>query len=179
MKYLISAIILIFINLNLALGQINDHFVVFCSKESSYNTLGHAFIMTGKGDPFTCSIDNGDGQAFGLYAADSDLKGICKPRGFNAAMSYFVGSLRGCFFNDISTNVSNYFVVRCSLLEYLKVLRIINEWKDSQYELKSRDCLSFVISVANLFSDRIVIPSRSNLENFPNVFISQLKKYNQ
>lgn len=160
-------------------GQKKDYFVVFCGKQASYNTLGHAFIMTGKGDPFTCSIDGGDGEVFGLYAADTENKnGTCKPRLYNAGKSFFVGQLPGCLFNDVYTKVSNYLVLRCTYEEYLKVHMEIENWKTKGYELKEQDCLSFTIAVAHLFSSQLNIPSRSGLDNFPNQYILQLKKLN-
>lgn len=162
-----------------ASAQKKDYFVVFCGKEASYNTLGHAFIMTGKGDPFTCNIDNGDGEAFGLYAADTqNADNTCKPKAINAGKSYFVGQLPGCLFNDVYTKVSNYLILRCTYEEYLQVHMEIENWKNKNYELKKQDCLSFVIGVAKLFSSQLSVPARSGFDNFPNQFILQLKKSN-
>ncbi len=159
-------------------GQKKDYFVVFCGKEASQNSLGHAFIMIGKGDPFTCNIDGGDGEAFGLYAQGISSSS-CKPDGLNAAKSYFIGKLPGCLFNDINTKVSNYLVIRCTFEEYLTVQMEVENWKNKNYELKKQDCVSFVIAVAKLFDSQLVIPSRSGFDNFPNKFILKLKNLNK
>ena len=172
---LLTSLLLIF--LSSAFAQKKDYFVVFCAKEASYNTLGHAFIMTGKGDPFTCSMENGDGEAFGLYAGEN-ASGTCKPKGYDAAKSYLVGQMPGCLFNDINTKVSNYLIVRCTFEEYLQVHMEVENWKKKNYELKKQDCVSFVMAIANLFSSQLSIPSRSGYENLPNQFILQLKKSN-
>lgn len=179
MKKLIALISILLLVVTFSFAQKKEYFVVFCGKEASYNTLGHAFIMTGKGDPFTCNIDNGDGESFGLYAADgSNQSNSCKPKAYNAGKSFFVGQLPGCLFNDINTKVSNYLVVKCTFEEYLQVHMEIENWKKKNYELKQQDCLSFVMAIANLFSSQLSIPSRSGFDNFPNQFILQLKKSN-
>ena len=56
---------------HLSQAQTKKYFVAFCSEEVSKSAAGgHAFITLGKGEPFTCNIDDGDGESYGLYAAD-------------------------------------------------------------------------------------------------------------
>jgi hypothetical protein len=158
----------------------SKYFVAFCSEEVSKSSAGgHAFITIGKGEPFTCNIDGGDGEAYGLYAADFE-KTDCVPSKFNALASYFVGELPGCLFNDIRTSVDNYLVLRCSFEEYLMVQTEIENWKRKTYELKKHDCLTFVIEIAKLFSYRLTIPPRSGVfNNFPNQYMLKLKSLNK
>ena len=161
-------------------AQTKKYFVAFCSEEVSTSAAGgHAFITLGKGEPFTCNIDGGDGEAFGLYAKDDNNKD-CVPSKFNALTSpFYVGGLPGCLFNDIRTSVDNYFVLRCSFEEYLMVQSEIETWKKKNYKLTSQDCLTFVIEVAKLFSDRLTIPSRSGFDNLPNQYMLKLKSLNK
>ena len=156
------------------------YFIAFCSEEVSTSAAGgHAFITIGKGEPFTCNIDGGDGEAFGLYAKDDNNKD-CVPSKFNALISkIYVGGLPGCLFNDIRTSVDNYLVLRCSFEEYLMVQTEIETWKKKNYRLTTQDCLTFVIEVAKLFSDRLTIPSRSGFDNFPNQYMLKLKSLNK
>lgn len=156
----------------------NQYFTVFCSKDASLNpiSLGHAFVMTGKGTPFTCSFQNGDGEAFGLYAG-RNLNGSCKPDGFSAVKSFIVGELPGCIFNDINKSVSNYFIITCDFNQYLKVHSEIQNWKNKNYELSKQDCISFLEAIAKVFPN-IRIPNRSGIENFPNKFILTMKTLN-
>lgn len=158
----------------------SKYFVAFCSEEVSTSAAGgHAFITIGKGEPFTCNIDGGDGECYGLYAADFE-KTDCVPSKFNALVSpIFVGGLPGCLFNDIRTSVDNYLILRCTFEEYLMVQLEIQSWKRKNYQLKTQDCLTFVIDVAKLFSDRLTIPSRSGFDNLPNQYMLKLKSLNK
>lgn len=158
----------------------SEYFIAFCSEEISKSAAGgHAFITIGKGEPFTCNIDGGDGEAFGLYAADFEHTD-CVPSKFNALASYFVGELPGCLFNDIRTSFDNYLVLRCTFEEYLLVQTEIEKWKRKNYELKKQDCLTFVIEVAKFFNYRLTVPTRSGIfDNFPNQYILKLKSLNK
>ncbi len=181
MKKIILIFVLIFIH-QLSSGQKyqSKYFIAFCSEDVSTSSGGgHAFITIGTGEPFTCNIDNGDGEAFGLYAKDEN-NNDCIPSKFNALISpFYVGGLPGCLFNDIRTSVNNYFILRCSFEEYLMVQSVIETWKNKNYRLTTQDCLTFVIEIAKLFSNRLIIPSRSGFENFPNQYLLKLKSLNK
>jgi len=154
------------------------YFVVLCSKQASLNSFGHAFVVIGKGDAFTCDIDGGDGEAWGLYARNQSNK-ECEPKGFNALKSFFIGALPGCLFNDINTDISNYYEVKCSFEEYIVVQTIISEWRNKNYELTKSDCLSFLIDVASAFKDRIKLPDRNLFENLPSKYVQKLIDLNR
>lgn len=156
--------------------QSKKYFVAFCSKESSSSsTAGHAFVAIGYGDPFTCSVD-GKTEAWGLYAADAGKKNTsCKPSSIQAGKSIFVGKVPGCLFSDVRTNMDNVFVIPCTFDEYLQAYGVIHQWRQKKYELKEQDCLTFLIAVANVFKNRIKIPSRSGLNNLPNKYVQRLK----
>lgn len=178
MKNLVSIVLFCFF-VQAAQSQSNNYFVAFCSKEASSSSLaGHAFVAVGNGDPFTCSVD-GETESWGLYATDAGKDNAgCKPSSIQAGKSIFVGKVPGCLYSDVRTDMDNVYVLRCSFDEYLKVAGIIGEWKKKTYQLKEQDCLSFLIAVANIFKNKITVPSRTGFDNFPNKYVQKLKDAN-
>ena len=77
-----------------------EYFVAFCSRAASSSSLaGHAFIVTGKGEPLTCSIEHGDGEAYGFYPSSSGNP--CEPGPFPSAKDIILNEVPGCLVNDL------------------------------------------------------------------------------
>jgi hypothetical protein len=159
-------------------SQDRSYFVAFCSKSPTSSSLsGHAFVALGKGDPFTCSVSNGTTECWGLYAKELGKKG-CSPSSMPAAASFFIGEVPGCLYSDIRTDVDNVFVLRCNYDQYLKALVLVDKWRNQQYQLLKKDCLAFLIEMAELFKYQLKYPSRTGLENFPDRYVQKLKNMN-
>lgn len=154
-----------------------EYFVAFVSREASNGSrAGHAFVIIGKGTPMTCDVEHGDGEAFGFYP--SSESNPCQPGSQPTGKDILLKPVPGCLIDDLYTPYSSWLTVKCSFEEYLMVFGVVEEWKKRPYRLGRQDCLSFLTEVANLFSDRLRIPDRMGLENFPNRFVLRMQELN-
>jgi len=154
-----------------------DYFIAFVGREASVGSrAGHAFVIIGKGTPMTCDVEHGDGEAFGFYPSSSNNP--CEPGPQPTGKDILLKPVPGCLINDLYTPYSNWVTIRCSFENYLMVLGVIEDWKKRPYRLGQQDCLSFLLEVAHLLDDKLNIPSRSGLENFPNKFVMRLAEMN-
>jgi hypothetical protein len=64
--------------------------------------------------------------------------------------------------------------MRITFDEYLMVLGEIEKWKKKNYQLMESDCVSFVRSVASLFSPKITLPSDNMTNKLPINFVKAL-----
>jgi len=157
MKKIVFTLILGFFQL-VSLAQ-DKYFVSFCADGG---VPGHAFISIGRESPSSSSsISDG---TWGLYPVNS----------FDAVKSIIIGEVPGQLRDDFLRNRDYTYTIEVTESEYNRVKSTISRWKSKNYELKESDCLSFVMEVANIFSGKINIPSRSGLENFPAKYLKKL-----
>lgn len=158
-------------------GSEQEYFIAFVGREAANGSrAGHAFVIIGKGTPMTCDVEHGDGEAFGFYPSSSDNP--CEPGPLPTGKVIILKPVPGCLINDLYTPYSNWVTIRCGFEDYLMVLGVIEEWKKRPYRLGQQDCLSFLMEVAKLFDDRLLIPERAGMDMFPNRFVVRLKELN-
>jgi hypothetical protein len=156
------------LNLPWDLGQafVNDisqesdrYLVAFCANEG---IPGHAFVSYGyESEELKMTVHGG---TWGLYPSVRE-KGIA---------SFFIGEVPGELRDDMVTNSDHTFVIEVTQEEYKAVVRVKESWATQSYEISKTDCVSFLIEVASIFEDKINIPTRDKLENFPARYLIKL-----
>jgi hypothetical protein len=139
-------------------------FVTLCAKES---IPGHAFVALRR-DDINKQISVPEG-IWGLY-----------PKGrIQGGKSLVLGEVLEEIREDLLTQSDHKVVVEASNTELGQVLSIIEKWKKGTgYELLTKDCITFLPEVANVFKDKIVIPQRTGLDNLPKEFVKKIKLSN-
>jgi hypothetical protein len=142
----------------------NKSFVAFCAKDGF---PGHAFVSLGHEDEKQqMTIHDG---TWGLYPKTS----------VEGGKSFVIGEVPGEIRDDLFTNSNHTYVIEVSEIEFNKTLKTINKWrKGTGYELLEKDCVTFIIEIANIYRDKIVIPKRKGLDNLPAEFIKKIKILN-
>lgn len=147
----------------------NDYFVGFFAESTDPIKLqiGHAFIGIGKGVPLTCNIDGTETQMFGFYPAVHTEGG----------KSFWAGPVNGKIKDDVRTDINKYAFKKITFADYIKVQFKMEAWKQKQYEVTRKDCISFFEDVAKTFDD-IIVPDRTKFVT-PEEYVSQFIAVNK
>ena len=105
--------------------------------------------------------------------------GLYPKRSKDGGKSFFIGEVPGEIRDDIKTQKDLIFSLKVNDVEYSTAIKIINQWKNKNYELLESDCLSFIIQIACIAEKRIVIPKRSGFENHPARYLTKLINLNK
>ena len=127
--------------------------------------VGHAFVSFVREDN-TLQQTVVDG-VWGLYPTTR----------IGGAASFIVGEVPGEMRDDFLKRPDVGLTVKVNQKEYNIALKIKDRWSNYNYELTEKDCLSFVIAIANSLSPKIVLPQRNTFD-FPTDYINSLKLLN-
>lgn len=139
-------------------------FVTLCAKDG---IPGHAFVALGRTDENRKeSVNEG---TWGLYPKNQ-LQG---------GKSLVLGEVPGEIRDDLFTQSDHKVVIEASNDEFERVQSIIERWKNgTSYELLSKDCVTFLTEVANVFKHKIIIPQRMGIDNLPIEFVKKIELLN-
>lgn len=145
-------ILLFFLFVSLKVTAQNDYYVCFFGEKISIpaSPVGHAFIGIGKGIPLTCDLNGQETEMLGFYPTVR----------IEGGKSFFFGPVDGSIKNDVKTEINDYCFKKIDFADYLKVKLKIEEWLTKKYQVTRQDCISFFISVGEIFPD-VILPDRS------------------
>lgn len=135
---------------------------------------------------FYATTDGPVGHAFIAYIREDNgrqqtvvdgIWGFYPVSRVDMAKGFLVGEVPGEIRSDFLTRPDYGLTVQVNQQEYERALQIRNRWTNSIYQLTERDCISFVIEVANSLSHKIHIPERSLLD-WPHDYIKALRRIN-
>jgi len=155
---------------NIASAQ-DKYFITFYG--SNDYVPGHAFVAFGKEDA-TAGMSISDG-VWGLYPNT-------KMNGLKSAMpgeNEVPGVVKNEADSAMQENSLHGIMVEVSKTEYNNALAVVKKWKkEGKYEALKKDCVSFIIEVANQIGS-LNVPSRAGLEVLPRFYILKLIENNQ
>jgi hypothetical protein len=160
-----ASILFLFFVINITISNAQEHyFIVFCGNEG---VPGHAYVFFGReSSKQQASVADG---AWGLYPTKK-IQGV---------MSYVIGEVPGRIMDEGLSKHCDYKVIReVSKKEYENGLKVKKNWSDrGTYDLTKRDCVSFMIAVAQCVNG-LDLPERSGLDNFPSRYVKALFEIN-
>ena len=119
----------------------NNYYIAFCSRDSSNpsNKPGHAFVLWGIEDSGSAMSSE---KAFGFYPDENDE--------LKAVFNYDVpGELKdGAINSSPSSLLTARLIVQVNKSPFFNSQSKIDEWRTSDYNLYSKNCIHFVRSVA-------------------------------
>ena len=164
-------ILLVLVTANVFAQEKDRYFITFYGRNDV--TPGHAFVAFGREDA-SAGMSLSDG-AWGLYP-NSSLDG------FKSALpgdSEVPGKIEDEAKKAMRENNLHGLMVEVSKSDYDKALDVVEKWKKhGKYELIKKDCVSFVMDVANQISG-FSVPDRDGLELLPRFYILKIIEENQ
>jgi len=143
-------------------GQ-NKRFLTFYATREGL--VGHAFVSFIREDP-TLKMTIIDG-CWGFYPKNRIPGGA----------SFFIGSVEGEIRNDIKTQREIGLTIEVNKCEYDHAISIKNKWATTRYELTVKDCVSFVMEIAQSLPGKLILPQRATFDR-PHAYIEELKILN-
>ncbi|MBW4473832.1 MAG: hypothetical protein KME45_26155 [Stenomitos rutilans HA7619-LM2] len=133
----------------------NKYYLVFCARGGS--STGHAFVVWG-------IQDSGRGtstyKAFGFYPSQG-----------TGAFGQVPGQIRNEAFSGKMNKITDRLIVQVDKAVYDRTQRAISEWRTTNYDLFSTNCINFVMSVARDAGLRV--PQRDST-TFPSDYVQAL-----
>lgn len=144
------------------MSEVNTHYIVFAARTGTGSTgkPGHAFVVWGKEDSGnSISLQKG----YGLYPDDT-----------TSALKVIFGTVPGNFANEALKSSSSFtarLITKVNQNTFKKSQEVIDEWKTSDYNLYTKNCINFCRAVALRIE---LFPPPIGLFQLPDEYLKEL-----